>query len=307
MPILHFNRKSLLTRYIDFIVIVLSISSAMIVLYIENLSTPANIPIYSTGTMIITLFFNVVLQQQFRHACFCSLTILTIFLINRFMVIDVNDPHFLISCFDHIVVTSISLIARYLIDFNHRRSYLNFLLAGYKTKSLEKLATTDPLTGLFNRRFFQDQAALMFEQAKRKHTNVALLFIDVDFFKLYNDNYGHKAGDECLINISDVISQSVRDSDVLARYGGEEFVIILDNTSKKTAITFANRLNQMVLDRKLEHQYSKISDVVSVSIGICDNVDTTISNLDELIRRADIALYQAKDKGRNRSELYCLW
>lgn len=165
---------------------------------------------------------------------------------------------------------------------------------------LEELALLDGLTGLANRRQFDIALKNELARASRNYRSVALLMLDIDYFKQYNDSYGHVAGDQCLQQIGQTLKGlACRSNDILARYGGEEMGIILPDTDVQGALIFAERVIQAVRDLKIPHQGNP-HGIVTISIGICAKVphmynDTPISFINE----ADSALYQAKKKGKN--------
>lgn len=177
-----------------------------------------------------------------------------------------------------------------------------------KTKELElvneelkRISRIDPLTGIANRRYFDEVFLNEFDRATREQSKFSLLMIDVDFFKKYNDNYGHISGDNCLKLITQAISKEVyRPGDLVARYGGEEFVVLLPNTDEKGAMFIANKIIDSVFSYKIPHCSSEICGYVTVSIGA-----TTMNNFGEgneldFIENADKALYLAKKNGRNQ-------
>ncbi|MEL7451042.1 MAG: diguanylate cyclase [Pseudomonadota bacterium] len=172
-------------------------------------------------------------------------------------------------------------------------------------QELELLAQTDGLTGLFNRRTFDEHLQRLWRQAKRDDRNVALFFVDVDYFKLYNDCYGHQKGDSCIQAVAAVLANSVRRPlDLVARYGGEEFAIILYDPSPEFLESFGWQLCNEVAARQIEHKASSVSPNVSVSVG-CASTHTMKNDagnfgVEQLLRSADDALYEAKSRGRNQ-------
>ena len=163
---------------------------------------------------------------------------------------------------------------------------------------LEELATTDALTGLKNRRKFDSDIDSEWRRAARNKTPVALLMVDADHFKAYNDTYGHQAGDQVLIGIAICISDSVRRSgDCPARYGGEEFAVLLPGLSAVEAFSVAETIRLKV------EQWADDPGVTTVSIGVASMTPASTSNASDLIEAADKALYAAKDNGRNQSVL----
>lgn len=172
-------------------------------------------------------------------------------------------------------------------------------------KLLEEMASKDGLTEIPNRRYFKQFYNREWKNAVRNQKHLAVAMIDIDFFKAFNDTYGHTAGDECLKKVAGAIQQSLRrPNDLVARYGGEEFILVLPETDEFGATHLALKIREKVADLKIPHQSSKIHPYVTFSMGItlaipCCGMDPGI-----LIELADKALYYAKDQGRNRSCFY---
>jgi diguanylate cyclase (GGDEF)-like protein len=166
---------------------------------------------------------------------------------------------------------------------------------------LERLATRDGLTSVANRRSFDTTLNTEWRRATRESRALSLLMIDVDFFKRYNDTYGHQGGDECLRRVAGAMADVVkRSSDAVARYGGEEFAIILPATDPAGACIVAERIRAAVEALAMPHEHSDIADHVTVSIGVASVIVTTEGLPAQLIGFADAALYRAKNEGRNR-------
>jgi len=163
-------------------------------------------------------------------------------------------------------------------------------------RKLEEMATTDALTGLKNRRKFDAEMDVEWRRAARNKTPVALLMIDADHFKTYNDSYGHQAGDQVLVGIAICISDSIRRAgDCTARFGGEEFAVLLPGISTIDALGVAENIR-----RKVEH-WSEDPVVMTVSIGVASMIPVAGLDWSHLIEAADKALYAAKANGRNQS------
>lgn len=165
------------------------------------------------------------------------------------------------------------------------------------------LSNTDSLTGAFNRRYFDECINTEILRALRADSPLSLILGDVDYFKVYNDALGHVEGDKCLKRVADILLDSVREgTDIVARYGGEEFAVILTNTDVKQACVFAERLRTSISDQCIAHPKSPVGPYVTISMGTSSLVSDKDSAQD-LIRRADMALYKAKDLGRNRVQI----
>ncbi len=155
----------------------------------------------------------------------------------------------------------------------------------------------DPLTGYFNRRYINLLAEFEFKKAKRYKHPLSVLMIDIDHFKVINDTYGHKAGDLLLKHATSIIKKQIRSTDIPIRYGGEEFVIILPNTTKRNAYLLAERIRRSVEFNPINIDSQKIK--CTVSIGVAE-VDDAVNSIEDLINKADMMMYVAKQQGRNR-------
>ncbi|VEP14212.1 Diguanylate cyclase with Chase2 sensor (fragment) [Hyella patelloides LEGE 07179] len=174
-------------------------------------------------------------------------------------------------------------------------------IAGYYNQGQKNLAFTDGLTQIANRRFFDRYLEQQWGRSQKENKDISLILCDVDFFKLYNDTYGHQAGDECLKKVAQAIKESVRSNDLPARYGGEEFVIVLPNTEPQAAISVANRIRLRLKKMEIPHISSQASSHVSISCGVSSIKTSNAVSYKELIENADRGLYQAKKQGRDRA------
>ncbi|MBU0663800.1 MAG: diguanylate cyclase [Proteobacteria bacterium] len=165
----------------------------------------------------------------------------------------------------------------------------------------QRNSLTDSLTGLSNRRFFDNALRTEFLRHKRSGSQLSLIMLDVDHFKKYNDHYGHLAGDDCLLQIANALKAVVkRPPDIVARYGGEEFVVILPETDLQGAAILAGRIGEAVLGLARLHPTSDTSEFVTISLGIATAENHVLTDGAQLVALADQALYQAKKDGRNR-------
>ncbi len=166
---------------------------------------------------------------------------------------------------------------------------------------LKNQATRDPLTSLYNRRYFEDEVNKRIVNARLTNGNYCILMTDVDLFKRVNDTYGHKTGDKVLIELASACERALRDNDIVARYGGEEFVIYLDDTTLEKAKKVAERLRETIAGL---HIMSDDGRTVTFTISIGISSSKVSDNIDTLIKTADEALYKAKQNGRNRVEVF---
>jgi diguanylate cyclase (GGDEF)-like protein len=174
-------------------------------------------------------------------------------------------------------------------------------------RQLYDISRRDSLTGLFNRRYFDEMLEVELGRGYRNHTSLSLVLLDVDYFKEYNDFYGHVSGDDCLVNLAHLLeTQTNRKGDLVARYGGEEFAIILPGIDMKGALAYANRLQSFIQNQRLEHKATKLTTLgsITVSLGVTSVVPVTKIKPSQLIDQADKALYEAKNDGRNRVKAF---
>jgi diguanylate cyclase (GGDEF)-like protein len=172
---------------------------------------------------------------------------------------------------------------------------------------LEKVSSHDPLTNLYNRRYFDQFLETEWENINRDKLPLSLLMIDIDFFKKYNDEYGHQAGDNVLKQFANLLSDVVtRSRDVVSRYGGEEFAVILPNTDNKGALHIAEAICKKIYEISIPHIHSQHNKVLTCSIGVATEypADWEKGKMERIIFKADKALYKAKGLGRNQSVFY---
>ncbi|WP_028102918.1 diguanylate cyclase [Pseudoduganella violaceinigra] len=166
---------------------------------------------------------------------------------------------------------------------------------------LQKLAALDPLTGIANRRRFDETLELEWQRGQREKTPLSLLMVDVDHFKHYNDSYGHPAGDLALKKVAAVLTENLkRPADLVTRYGGEEFALILPETDNAGAVSVAQACQRQLEKLEIENARAKPYGVLTMSVGVCTVVPQRQSSWGELVAEADRALYAAKAEGRNR-------
>ncbi|MCL2768041.1 MAG: GGDEF domain-containing protein [Synergistaceae bacterium] len=185
---------------------------------------------------------------------------------------------------------------------------LFFILVYFENRlDLRQETNTDPLTSLYNRRYLNNCMPLIVKSHCKNQSNLSVIMLDIDFFKKYNDNYGHQKGDEVLIRICAAISSALRSAnDIACRYGGEEVILILKNTNLSGATYVAERIKNTIHGLAIEHKYSDVSDIITVSQGIYSAIPLRADKKTEeqFIAYADKALYEAKNSGRNKYIVY---
>ena len=166
---------------------------------------------------------------------------------------------------------------------------------------LENLSQEDYLTGVYNRRHLEMTASKEFSLGRRHDFPVSIMIMDLDRFKQINDTYGHLVGDQVLIELTQCVYEMIRQTDIFGRYGGEEFVLFMPHTALEDALMLAERIRQAVADRSFESDSGTLN--VTISLGVATMTPKT-NTLEDLILNADLALYRAKEQGRNRVEVY---
>ena len=195
------------------------------------------------------------------------------------------------------VLLLFTLIAIIAIFYYRKLAKVNQELQRLKD-ALQEQADHDPLTNLYNRRYFHNVADDIFNISKRNKNMLSVLILDIDFFKKVNDTYGHNVGDIVIKILSEIMQESTRKSDVVARFGGEEFVILLPNTDKNGAVNIARKITKTIEDTPIQPKGQKPFHV-TISAGVASVISEDTS-IDDTINRADMALYEAKNSGRNR-------
>jgi diguanylate cyclase (GGDEF)-like protein len=197
-----------------------------------------------------------------------------------------------------IIIFSVKLAA--LLYLLRRAWRLHQKLKGENRKLSDKVHY-DALTGIYNRRFIEENLERIFQPLSRSGGMFGLLMIDVDYFKKYNDAYGHNMGDYVLKAIAEALAQNIaRSDDFVARYGGEEFIVVLPNTDENGARLIANKLLESIRERNIPHKESHVADRVTISIGVATGVVEHTQSAVDYIKRADEALYMSKQSGRDR-------
>jgi diguanylate cyclase (GGDEF)-like protein/putative nucleotidyltransferase with HDIG domain len=240
--------------------------------------------------IIITTTIQSGMKQGIIVSCISSLIILSM---DIFM-----DPNAVVNPYfqDDLILAGIFILTAWPLGF-----YVK--IEGEHIKKLEDLINIDGLTELYNHRYFCDTLIEKIKNGERNNKPVSMIFIDIDYFKQYNDTYGHQKGDYVLRKIGKIIKENVRGEDVAARYGGEEFAIILPNTNEKQAIDIAENLRKQIECTYFEGEESQPRGKVTASIGVSVYPDKARNDI-ELIKSADDALYRAKFFNKNRVEAY---
>lgn len=207
--------------------------------------------------------------------------------------IEVGGDDYLIKPVSQVIISAKIRAMERITSMRDQLSKLN--------DELETLSQLDSLTQIYNRRTFNTLARKHWQTANRRQEPITALMLDVDHFKLFNDHYGHPAGDACLQQVAGAIKGALRrPEDILGRYGGEEFIVVLPETDELGAAKVGENIRRAVETLKLSHERSSTSQYVTVSVGGASSLHTTGRTLDDLTKQADQALYKSKETGRNR-------
>jgi len=242
-------------------------------------------------TWVFVVWF--ILGLPFRHAAIAALTISVLYVFGVILW-DFRFNEFVFTVTLLFFINVVGAISCYQFEHAKRRSFLD-------SRVLSQLAERDGLTGLYNRRSYDQYVERIWRQSRRENVQLTLILIDIDHFKAYNDHYGHQAGDDALKEVANVISLSAqRPLDFAARYGGEEFALILYGPDDEYGRERPEQLRESVRDLKILHADSATDQYLTVSIGVALVMPGSVRSLIGAIQMADEALYQAKEEGRNR-------
>ena len=196
----------------------------------------------------------------------------------------------------------VEALVGFMFDISERKQTEQKLLQ--LQKQLEELSYQDGLTGVANRRMFDNRFQMEWSNAQRTSQPLSLILLDIDYFKQYNDHYGHVRGDDCLKNVGQALSgAAVRPRDLLARYGGEEFVLLLPETDAQAAAQVAERCRQLIRGQNIQHAHSQVAPQLTISLGVGTLIPGPFDQPQAFLERVDRLLYKAKHQGRNQAVL----
>lgn len=249
---------------------------------------------YFASTVAWVFIIWVTCGLPFRHAAVSAMLLSCTYIWGLFnWDIVSNERYFSASIL--LFANLIGAVCCYQLEHALRLSFL-------ESKVLSELAERDGLTGLYNRRSYDQHMHRLWRQSRREHVKLTLMLIDIDNFKAYNDLYGHQAGDDALKRVADVISRAAnRPLDFVARFGGEEFALVLYGPDADYGAQLPETLRESVMDLKIPHQHSATGPYLTVSVGVANMMPDADRSMEGAIQMADEALYEAKEEGRNRT------
>lgn len=288
----------------------ITVASVVTILWMFWISESPTAAHYPYLAALPILFGNVMQRPHFPYSAGASAISLALF----WTVIGASDLPVEVAMAASIefgATVAVTLVAGYHMEREIRKAYLRGLRVeitaeglSHSNDELRQLTNLDTLTGIANRRWLETHLAEMAERTRKASVPLAVLMIDVDHFKGFNDHYGHPEGDRCLKMVAGVAREQVRrKDDLIGRYGGEEFLAILPGTELIDAAKVGERLRSAIAAMCMEHARSDVAQYVTVSIGIASSRLEGGVTAEELVRAADNALYEAKRMGRNRIHL----
>jgi diguanylate cyclase (GGDEF)-like protein len=264
-----------------------------VVTYISDIAALQGASYVLAGLVMVILYASLFLGLLFNTAiAIATLLVITHVVMGIVVGLPLNELCYMTAILGAAAV--IGGISTYNLEHALRTNFL-------ETRLLNELAERDGLTGLYNRRIFDDFIRRVWRQSRREEVPIGIVFVDIDYFKIYNDLYGHQAGDDCLKKVAGSIAHCAkRPFDFAARYGGEEFVLVLYGPPDDFARSLPEQIRRDVLDLAIPHAGSTCALHVTVSVGVALARATSSRSLAGAIQAADEALYQAKREGRNR-------
>ena len=303
--VLFFNPRPWLRESME-AALMLIVVGGILYLLMESRSPLADHAFYSL--LLIVLFSNLIQRVRFWYAVVSSILAMALATAAVPHIDAMPASTALGAMMSLVTATLLSLIANYNLEHEQRRNYLVALRDALHreqlvelNKELSVISTMDAVTGLANRHRLERYLQALWQTGLASGRPVAVLMLDIDHFKRFNDHYGHQAGDQCLKKVADVISAQLRAKEDLAvRYGGEEFIVVLPDASLIDGVRIGERIRRALEALRLPHHASPEPHIVTLSIGVSCGQPSASLPPHELIEAADVALYNAKNRGRNR-------
>lgn len=260
--------------------------------------------LYFSGFLLTVIYGYTFIRLRVGYASICGWAATVLYVITAVFPRHVPMPILVNNTLFAIIANTIGMFVAYVLEANLRSEYLNAITMNRANRQLHKLSLFDDLTKVPNRRLFDLRLSFEFNRLRKTGQPLSLIIADIDYFKEYNDHYGHPGGDHCLVRIAETLQQFAgRTGDLAARYGGEEFAVILANTSLPEARIRAEKIRQEVRRMNISHPNSSAASIITLSLGAAAIIPSRYNSFTDLIMAADDALYRAKNNGRDRVEI----
>lgn len=283
-----------LQRHYQWIASIAVVITGMSVMIISGLAAADGMPQFQMGDVLVVVYATLFLGLLFRAVMVVAVALLVGFVAIGW-VLGVSSEHLIFASSVVFATTLMSVLSALRME---RLVRANFI----ENRLLNDFAERDGLTGLYNRRMFDNLTNRLWLQAQRNQESLQIILVDIDHFKAYNDLYGHQAGDNCIRRVAGIIARAAkRPFDFCARYGGEEFALVLYAPSGSDPTALLEQIRRDTLALNIPHTHSDAGGILTVSIGSATAEPDTKRSLAGLIQRADEALYRAKQLGRNRA------
>lgn len=258
------------------------------------------------GSALITIGLFTFLKLRLKTALLAACLAAIFFLLFSWIFSLPFDPLYLLGYF--LAPCTFGASIAYLNEYQERTVFLQEKLLMFERnhiqtlyENLQELSVTDYLTGLKNRRFLNEMLEHEWSRCSRTQETLAIIFLDIDYFKQFNDHYGHEAGDIALQAVAKVLkSCAARKEDIVSRYGGEEFVLVIPNSNREKTTELLKKIQNTLAQAHIEHNKSQVSNIITVSMGIYNCIPPASENYSTALKKADEALYEAKENGRNQ-------
>jgi len=271
--------------------------------------------LYSQGILLVTFYGYTMNRLLLMPATIAGISLFIIYTLTSYNSPEIHQTHLVTGLFFMFATNAFGifnmiykqrlLYKEYNLSKRNEKQSKEIVLMNKKliqlNKKLHDLSLTDPLTGLPNRRHFDENLEKLVLKCKTEKKPLTLIMVDIDFFKSFNDYYGHIKGDQCLIQFAKILQDVVLKNGLCARFGGEEFTILLPNTGFNTAMNFAKNIQSSLKENRIQHQDSSISPFLTASFGVvtvCKEFQSLSGK--KIVTYADTCLYKAKEKGRNK-------
>ncbi len=286
--------------------VALIVAGLMIIFMIYLVHDPTHR--YYAGLTVVLLYSYVAVGIRFRYTFIIGSILIGTYFLSAIFIFSPETSFLISNIFFLIFFNFIGMISSFWYEKNQRKLFLLSSLVAIERKELKstnerlkELTRTDPLTKIANRRYFEEFLKIEWKRSMRKREPISAIMVDIDYFKKYNDYYGHQKGDIALYKVAKSLKNfSRRAGDFVARFGGEEFIVILTNTENKIAVEIAENMRKEVMKLKIKHPLSDIADVLTISLGVATMIPEKEINCELLVKAADEALYKAKKTGRNK-------